>query len=521
MSIDPRTPVVVGVGQVTDRPDGDAAADLAGRGEPVSLMARAVAAAADDLAGAGAALVRRTQLLAVVDPRTWRYRDAGAALADLLGVDPARRVVTTPGGHQPQRQVNRAALAVARGEVDVALVVAGERGETLAAARRHPDRPVVPWPVQDPSLPAAVHSDPERPFTTDAEDRHGLDEVTVASALYEHALRAAADRTPDEHRRRIAHRWAALGAVAAADPFAWDRRGPSAEEIATAGEGNPMVADPYTRLLCPNEEVDQAAALVVCSVEAARAAGVAEDHWVFVVAGADVHDHWFLSHRAGFTSSPALRLSGAALLAAAGLGIDDVGHLDLHASSPAALEVAAAELGLDPDDPARPPTVTGGPTFAGSPGDGYGALAVATLARRLRHEPGAWGLVTSVGFALTAHSLGLYRSSPPPGRRAGPPARGTRVEEAAGYRWADPQAAVSALPQQASDADASGEVTVETYSVPFGPDGSPERAVVACVTPDGRRSWASVTDPDQLALLVTEECCGRLGRLRGGVVDLR
>lgn len=521
MSIDPRAPVVVGVGQVTDRPDGDAAADLATRDEPVSLMARAVAAVAEDVGGRGSSLVRRAQALVVVDPRTWHYRDAGAALAVLLEVDPPLRLVTAAGGHQPQRQVNRAALAIARGELDVALVVAGERGGTVTAVRRHPDRPVLPWSVQDPSSPLAVRSDPERRFTTEAEDRHGLDVPTVAAALYEHALRSAAGRPPEEHRQRIARLWAALGAAAAANPAAWDRRSPTAEEIASPGEGNPMVADPYTRLLCPNEEVDQAAALVVCSAEAARAAGVPEERWVFVAAGADATDHWFLSHRAGFTASPAVRLSGAATLGAVGIGVDDVAHLDLHASSPAALEVAAAELGVDPDDPVRPPTVTGGPTFAGSPGDGYGAHAVATLVRRLRDDPGAWGLATSVGFALSAHSLGLYRSAPPPRGTAGATAPGARIEEAAGFRWADPQASVSALPQRASDADASGEVTVETYSVPYGPDGSPARAVVACLTPDGRRSWASVTDPDQLALLVTEECCGRLGRLRDGVVDLR
>ena len=41
-------------------------------------------------------------------------------------------------------------------------------------------------------------------------------------------------------------------------------------------------------------------------------------------------------------------------------------------------------------------------------------------------------------------------------------------------------------------------------------------------TPEGRRAWAHVTDPDQLAVLVTEEGCGRLGNLRNdGEVDLR
>jgi acetyl-CoA C-acetyltransferase len=102
-----------------------------------------------------------------------------------------------------------------------------------------------------------------------------------------------------------------------------------------------------------------------------------------------------------------------------------------------------------------------------------------------------------------------------------PLADGTVVEEAGGFSWANPQPAVGSLPQCVPDADAAGEVTVETYSVAYGRTGSPERAVVACRTPEGRRAWANVTDPDQLAVLVTEEGCGRLGTLRaGGLVDL-
>jgi hypothetical protein len=58
--------------------------------------------------------------------------------------------------------------------------------------------------------------------------------------------------------------------------------------------------------------------------------------------------------------------------------------------------------------------------------------------------------------------------------------------------------------------------------VSFGREGTPDRAVVACRTPEGRRAWATVTDPDHLALLVTEEGCGRLGTLGDdGQVDLR
>jgi acetyl-CoA C-acetyltransferase len=143
----------------------------------------------------------------------------------------------------------------------------------------------------------------------------------------------------------------------------------------------------------------------------------------------------------------------------------------------------------------------------------------------LRSDPGSRGLVTGLGWYLTKHSVGIYGTDPGP--RPGPPRHGslpdgTVLAEAGGFAWANPQSAVGALPQCAPDTDAQGEVTVETYSVTYDRGGSPVRAVVACRTPGGRRAWAKVTEPGHLDLLVTEEGCGRLGKLRpDGEVDLR
>jgi hypothetical protein len=52
MALDPRTPVLVGVGQVTEHPD--PARPIVERAEPVELMARALRSAALDCGGAGA-----------------------------------------------------------------------------------------------------------------------------------------------------------------------------------------------------------------------------------------------------------------------------------------------------------------------------------------------------------------------------------------------------------------------------------------------------------------------------------
>jgi len=55
---------------------------------------------------------------------------------------------------------------------------------------------------------------------------------------------------------------------------AWSSKAWSPEEIRTPGSGNRMVTYPYTKLMCANIYTDQAAALLLCSPEAARAAGV-------------------------------------------------------------------------------------------------------------------------------------------------------------------------------------------------------------------------------------------------------
>jgi acetyl-CoA C-acetyltransferase len=273
-------------------------------------------------------------------------------------------------------------------------------------------------------------------------------------------------------------------------------------------------------------QVDQGAAVILCSAAAATAAGIPQDRWVFPLAGADADDHWFLSHRLDFHSSPAIRLAGASALALAGASIDQMAHVDLYSCFPSAVEIAAAELGLPDDQASRPLTVTGGLTFGGGPGNNYGTHAVAAMVGALRADPGSQGLVTGLGWYLTKHSVGIYGTEPgAPGSSepVGPPLpEGTVTEGAGGFAWASPQKAVSALPQCSPDTDADGEVTVETYSVSYERSGAPVRAVVACRTPDGRRAWGNVTDTDHLAVLVTEEGCGLLGKLRpDGEVDLR
>ena len=167
-----------------------------------------------------------------------------------------------------------------------------------------------------------------------------------AYPLFENALRAANGWTLAEHTRRIGAIWSRFSQVAATNPHAWIRRPRTAEEIAQPSPDNRMVAFPYPKLCTANMQVDQGAGYIVCSVDAARSAGAPEDRWVFPLAGADANDHWFISHRPELHRSPAIRLAGRAALELAGLGLDDVGPVDLYSCFPVAVQMAARELGL-------------------------------------------------------------------------------------------------------------------------------------------------------------------------------
>jgi acetyl-CoA C-acetyltransferase len=512
MALDPRTPVVVGVGQVTVRPD--PAIDPADRPEPLELMVQALRAAAEDCTGAapggaataGDALLRRADSIRVVSLLGWRVPNPALLVAQRLGFSdatlPRQLLLSSVGGNTPQALMHDACGSISRGEMDVVLVTGAEAMYTRRASRRDPSKPPLAWatqPVEGTPEPAPFGTDKQA--ATDLEISRGVQLPVQAYPLFENALRAARGWTLEEHAARIGLLWSRFSAVAADNPHAWIRTARRAEEIVTPSADNRMVSFPYPKLCTANMTVDQGAGYIVCSVEAARTAGVPEDRWVFPLAGADANDHWYISHRPELHRSPAIRFAGKAALSMAGVGVDDLGPIDLYSCFPVVVRMAASELGLPEDDPKRPLTMTGGLTFGGGPGNNYASHGIAQVVGALRRTPGAVGLATGLGWYATKHSLGVYSSRPPAHEGKQP------------FAWQDAQADVDALPQCRVDSSYEGPVSVETYTVTFDRDGAPERGIVACRTPDDSRTWANIEDGDTLAQLCAEEGIGRKGQL--------
>jgi acetyl-CoA C-acetyltransferase len=511
MALDPRTPVVVGVGQVATPPD--AGLDPTARPEPLALMTAALLAAAEDCDGvaaggpapAGRALLGRADSIRVVASLGWPTPDPARLVAARLGFaegdEPAELLVSSIGGNNPQALMHDACSAISRGEREVVLVTGAEAMYARALARRDPARPWLQWTTQPEGTPPGALFGVERPGATELEMQRGVVLPVHAYPLFENALRAARGWTLPEHTARVGGLWSRFSQVAAANPHAWIRTARTPEEIMTPGPANRMVSFPYPKLCTANMQVDQGAAFIVCSAAAATAAGVPEERWVFPLSGADGHDHWFISERPELHRSPAIRLAGAAALQQAGLGIDDVALIDLYSCFPVVVQMAAAELGIATDDPERPLTLTGGLTFGGGPGNNYASHGIAQAVGALRHAPDSAALVSGLGWYATKHSLGVYAGRPPAHGGTKP------------FAWRNVQPEVDALERCTVRPDATGAVRVETYTVTFDREGAPERGILACRTPDGSRAWANVSDRDALAQLCAEEGVGRAGDL--------
>ena len=253
-----------------------------------------------------------------------------------------------------------------------------------------------------------------------------------------------------------------------------------------------MAAFPYPKLLTANIQVDQGAALLLCSARAADEAGIAAESRVFVHATAAAHDHWFAASRQELHRSPAIAACARASLGRAGVEVDEVAHLDLYSCFPSAVQIAAAELGVDLATDTRAPTVTGGLTFAGGPGSNYVTHSLATMAGRLREDPEAFGFLTGVGWYMTKHANALLSARPP--RQP--------------YARADAQAEVDALPQREIVSDAEIEGPVESFTVTYERDGTPSRAIVSSLRGDGSRALASSAEPEAIQALLAGEVAG-------------
>jgi acetyl-CoA C-acetyltransferase len=495
--VDPRTPILVGCGQVVQKEK-----DLDKVKDPASLMADAAKLALADttIAELTGKLDTITCTRFVIDSPGSRelpinqYANLPQTLANKLGATPANTCYGPTGGNTPQLLVNYTAEKIAEGDQDIVLLAGVEcfgSMQKLLMAGKTPEN----W--NDDPGGTRIDIGYEKAGVTEVENLHKLQHPVNCYPLFENALRGQAGRSVKDHQLFIGELMAPFTKVAAAHPQAWFPVERSPEEIATPSDANRYVGYPYTKYMNAIMAVDQAAAVVMMSVEKARELGVPENKWVYLHGSGDANDHWFLTERQNFHSSPAIRTMGQKAFAQAGWSIDEIDIMDLYSCFPSAVQIGMKELGIKVGDP-RSLTVTGGLPYFGGAGNNYVMHSIATMVEKLRDNPGKKGMCTSNGYYVTKHGVGLYSTTPTEGP--------WKRENPANY-----QAELDAMDHPRVEEKPNGAAKIETFTVMHGRNGPEFGIVMGRLDTDDARFVSHVTADVDIQSLLNQESLGRPG----------
>ena len=402
------------------------------------------------------------------------------SVAQRVGADPARAVLEPIGGNGPQKVVTEFAGAIAAGDIEVALILGSEPGSTAKYFAERDDKPDFTEHVGG-QLEDRGYGFEQ--YMSEYTATHGLTGAPVQYGLLDNARRARLGLSVDDYRQQMAELFAPFSKVAAKNPFSSSPVERSVEEIATVTDENRMICDPYPRLLVARDTVNQGAAAVLMSVEAARRLGVPEEKWVYLRGHADQTEQDLLD-RVDVSISYSAKQAVAEALRVAGIGIDEVATFDLYSCFPFPVFAVCDEFGLAADDP-RGFTLTGGLPYFGGPGNSYSLHGIAETVAEMRDKPGAFGLVGANGGVMSKYSVGVYSTEP---------------ADWATDRSKALQADIAALPKVAVTRNADGPATIETYSVRYD---WPERTgiIIGRLDADDSRFMAVTTDEDLVALM--------------------
>jgi acetyl-CoA C-acetyltransferase len=467
--------VVAGWGQVTQPKEAESPRDVPG------LMIQAARRAGQTLADPS--LVSRLDGILVVRPLSAHCPDAPARVARALGADPGFTHLSDIGGNSPQTLINLAGSLIAENRLERVLVVGAEAYVKRNSGDSRPDSALLQGVPQD-------YAGDDAQGTLPLETRHGIRHPMHGFPLFETALWHASGLTLPEYLNRVGRMWSRFSRVAAGHPFAWSKTPKTAEEILTPSMKNRPIAFPYTKFMNAFITVDQAAAVILMSENAARKARKKDRAPVYFAGGGYARDRQrFMAQKTDFTACVSMKTVMDKALDRSGFTLDDMDCFDFYSCFPCAVSIAKKMAGLSDTDP-RPLTLTGGLGFFGGPGNNYNLHAVATLAEQIAKERYRTGMVTALGWFMHKHAAGIYTSRRPEKSLAG----------TAGEDHADPLAGPAPV---IVDESPSGTGIIETYTVVYHPDHTPAYGVIYGRTDQGNRFVANTVNDGEVFTALT------------------
>ena len=331
----------------------------------------------------------------------WRYRDPGKWIAKNNDFKSIPTTYVTKIGVLQQNLINEACLKIENGEINASIILGGE-------ARYKQLRSVI---EKKEYFETKLDENPDF-YIKAKEDLYGDEELEELGAMavgyyatMETALRKNDNENIEEHQNNIASMYEEFSKVASNNEDAWLDHPYSKKEILETSKKNKMLAYPYNKLHCTSWNVNQSAALIICSEELANKLEIDNKKRVYPISSSENN------HMIAIQQRPKLYESLGMIYAAKSINkmmeqLDiRLDAYDLYSCFPAAVKMFSKSLELGSE---IPKTITGSMPYAGGPLNSFVIHSTVKMIQKIRALEARHGLVTGVSGMMTKQSFCVW-----------------------------------------------------------------------------------------------------------------
>ena len=422
----------------------------------------------------------------------WRYRDPGKWIAKNNDFQGIPTTYVTKIGVLQQNLINEACLKIENGEINASIILGGE-------ARYKQLRSVI---EKKEYFETKLDENPDF-YIKAKEDLYGdgeLEELGAMAVGYyatmETAIRKNDDEKIEEHQNNIASMYEEFSKVASNNEDAWLDHPYSKKEILETSKKNKMLAYPYNKLHCTSWNVNQSAALIICSEELANKLEIDNKKRVYPISSSENN------HMIAIQQRPKLYESIGMIYAAKSVNkmmekLDiRLDAYDLYSCFPAAVKMFSKSLELGSE---IPKTITGSMPYAGGPLNSFVIHSTVKMIQKIRALEVRHGLVTGVSGMMTKQSFCVW---------------GKEYQEQFVFDDVTERAKLDENPVELSNI-AEGEGEIIGYTIIEGSENAP-KAVLYLDDEMKHRKVVSSFDKNFINLLMEEEWVGKKVKFKDG-----
>jgi len=334
----------------------------------------------------------------------WSYRDPGRWIARKNSFNPNLKTYVTKIGVLQQNLINEACIKIQNDEIKASLIVGGESRYKKIKAILENKEFIETKLEENPDFYIKADEDL---YTREEVEQLGLMAVGYYSVI-ETALRNMMNEDIDNHAERLSEMYENFSKIAAKRVDSWLEEPIAKEVILKTSKENKMMSYPYNKFHCTSWNVNQSAAIIICSEKLADHLEIPKINRAYPLISSENNHMISLQQRPKLHESFGLSLAAEVILKEVKKNNIKLDAYDLYSCFPSAVQMFSNALHIKKDEIQ---TLTGSMAFAGGPLNSYVLHSSVEMIKQIRKKIIKNGLITGVSGMMTKQSFCIWSNN--------------------------------------------------------------------------------------------------------------